>query len=85
MSPMNLYFIRRFMYSHKELIFLFALLCGLTGGSILTPVDKGIDLIEKAYPASSDAMEVVRSGSHGINSAAQLVVNLKSQYDAVKK
>ena len=85
MNPMVLYFVKRFAFSYKKWILLFAVLCGVTGGIIVAPVDKGIGFIEDQYPESKEVMELVRTGTHGINSIAQAVVELHSKYNEMKQ
>ena len=82
MNPMTLYMVRRMVYRHKKWIVLFAILCGLTEGSILKPVDTGIDTIEKSYPESTEVLEMVRTGTHGINTMTQGAMEVKNQIDA---
>ena len=82
MNPMTLYMVRRMVYRHKKWIVLFAILCGLTEGSILKPVDTGIDTIEKSYPESTEILEMVRTGTHGINTMTQGAMEIKNQIDA---
>ena len=82
MNPMTLYMVRRMVYRHKKWIVLFAILCGLTEGSILKPVDTGIDTIEKSYPESTEILEMVRTGTHGINTMTQGAMEVKNQIDA---
>ena len=84
MNPITLYMARRMIYRHKKWIILFAILCGLTEGSILKPVDTGIDYIEKGYPESTEVMEMVRSGSHGINTITQGAIEVKNKLDDIK-
>lgn len=84
MNPITLYMARRMIYRHKKLIILFAILCGLTEGSILKPIDTGIDYIEKGYPESTEVMEMVRSGSHGINTITQGAIEVKNKLDDIK-
>lgn len=84
MNPITLYMARRMIYRHKKWIILFAILCGLTEGSILKPIDTGIDYIEKGYPESTEVMEMVRSGSHGINTITQGAIEVKNKLDDIK-
>ncbi len=84
MNPMVLYFVKRFAFSYKKWILLFAVLCGVTGGSIIAPVDKGIGYIEDEYPESTEFMELVRTGTHGINNIAQVIVGLHAKYNETK-
>mgnify|MGYP007047919481 CR=1 FL=1 len=85
MNPMTLYMVKRFIFNHKKWLILFAILCGLTEGTILKPVDSGIDTIEKSYPESAEVMEMVRSGTHGINAVTQGAIEVKNKYDELTK
>lgn len=85
MNPVILYFLKRFAFSYKKWILLFAVLCGVTGGSIVAPVDKGIEYIEQGYPDSVAVMEFIRTGAHGLNTIAQAVVELNAKYKELKQ
>ena len=85
MNPMTLYMAKRFLFRHKKWLILFAVLCGLTEGAILKPLDSGIDTIEKSYPESQEVMEMVRSGTHGINAVTQGAIEVKNKYDELTK
>lgn len=85
MSPMTLYMVRHMVYRYKKWILLFGILCGMTGGNILHPVDKGIDYIEKGYPESIEVLEMVRSGTHGINTVTQTALEIKDNLTKADK
>lgn len=81
MTPMNFFLVRQILSHYKMYLLIFALLCAATSGAILAPIDKGIDAIEKSYPSSVEAMELVRKGTHGISDVSNVVKNVVNESD----
>ena len=84
MNPMTLYMLHRVVYRYKKWILLFAIACGMTSGAVLKPVDTGIDMIERGYPEFMEVLEMVRSGTHGINQVTQTALEIKDALAKIK-
>lgn len=83
--PINAYLIRKFIYNYKRYIFGFAILCFLTGGAILKPIDIGLDTIENNYPESREVVEMIRKGFHVINSVTDVTKEVIQTLNASQK